>query len=48
MVRAEVEVAFMLVKHNIPIDVADEITPLLHDIFTDSEIARMWNMSVCP
>ena len=43
MVRAEVKVASMLVKHNIPIALAYEITPLLRDIFPDSEIARNYS-----
>ena len=30
----------MLVKHNIPLAVADELTPLFRDIFSDSEIAK--------
>ena len=34
--RAEVKVAMMLVKHN---NLADELTPYFHDIYTDSEIA---------
>ena len=33
----------MLVKHNIPIALADEITPLLRDIFPDSEIAKNYS-----
>lgn len=30
----------MLVQHNIPLALADELTPLFHDVFSDSEIAR--------
>ena len=30
----------MLVQHNIPFALADELTPLLQDIFSDSEIAK--------
>ena len=30
----------MLVQHNIPLAVADELTPLFHDIFPDSDIAK--------
>ena len=41
--RAEVKVATMLVQHNIPLAVADELTPLFHDIFPDSEIAKNYS-----
>ena len=30
----------MLVKHNIPLAVADELTPLFQDVFSDSQIAK--------
>ena len=30
----------MLVQHNIPLALADELTPLFRDIFSDSEIAK--------
>lgn len=30
----------MLVKHNIPLAVADELTPLFQEIFSDSQIAK--------
>ena len=30
----------MLVQHNIPLALADELTPLFQDIFSDSEIAK--------
>ena len=43
MVRAEVKVANMLVQHNIPFSVADELTPLFQDIFPDSEIAKHYS-----
>ena len=33
----------MLVKHNIPLSLADELTPLFHDIFSDSEIAKKFS-----
>ena len=39
-IRAEVKVATMLVQHNIPLALADELTPLFRDIFSDSEIAK--------
>lgn len=32
--------AYMLVKHNIPLSLADELTPLFRDAFPDSEIAK--------
>ena len=41
--RAEVKVATMLVQHNIPLALADELTPLFHDIFPDSEIAKQFS-----
>lgn len=40
MIRAEVKVAHMLVQHNIPFALADELTPMFQDIFSDSEIAK--------
>ncbi|CAB3981223.1 Hypothetical predicted protein [Paramuricea clavata] len=33
--RAEVKIATMLVKHNIPLAVVDELTPLFQDVFSD-------------
>ncbi len=30
----------MLVQHNIPLALADELTPLFRDVFSDSEIAK--------
>lgn len=41
--RAEVKVATMLVQNNIPLALADELTPLFHDAFPDSEIARNYS-----
>ena len=38
--RAEVRIATMLVKHNIPLAVVDERTPLFQDVFSDSQIAK--------
>ena len=32
--------AYMLVQHNIPLALADELTPLFRDAFPDSEIAK--------
>ena len=32
--------AYMLVQHNIPLSLADELTPLFRDAFPDSEIAK--------
>ncbi|XP_041470149.1 uncharacterized protein LOC121419757 [Lytechinus variegatus] len=40
--RAEVKVATMLVQNNIPLALADELTPLLADIFPDSQIANKY------
>ena len=42
VVRAEVKVATMLVQNNLPLAVADELTPLFCDIFSDSEIAKRY------
>jgi len=33
----------MLVKNNVPITLSDELTPLFHDIFSDSEIAKKFS-----
>lgn len=33
----------MLVQHNIPLALADELTPLFHDIFPDSEIGKKFS-----
>ena len=41
--RAEVKVASMLVQNNIPLSLADELTPLFRDIFPDSEIATKFS-----
>ena len=40
--RAEVKVATMLVQNNVPLALADELTLLFRDIFSDSEIARRY------
>ena len=37
VIRAEVKMCMMLAHHNIPIAVADHISPLFRDIFPDSE-----------
>ena len=38
--RAEVKIANALVQHNIPLAVTDHLSPLLRDIFPDSDIAK--------
>ena len=38
--HSEVKVVKMLVQHNIPLSLSDELTPLFYDIFSDSEIAK--------
>ena len=38
--RAEVKIATMLVHYNIPLALADELTSLFQDIFSDTEIAK--------
>ena len=43
MIRAEVKVANLLVQNNIPLSLADELTPLFRDIFSDSEIAQHYS-----
>lgn len=40
---AEVKVAAMLVRNNIPLSLADELTPLSQDIFSDSDIAAWYS-----
>lgn len=42
MIRAEVKVATMLVQNNVPLALADELTLLFRDIFSDSEIAKQY------
>ena len=34
------KVANFMVEHNIPFSVSDHLTPLLRDIFSDSDIAK--------
>ena len=38
--RAEIKVTNMLVQHNVPLAVADHLSPLFKDIFPDSQIAK--------
>lgn len=40
---AEVKVAAMLVRNNIPLSLADELTPLFQDIFSDSDISARYS-----
>ena len=40
---AEVRVAAMLVRNNIPLSLANELTPLFQDIFSDSDIAARYS-----
>lgn len=40
MRRAEIKVATAIVKHNVPIAFTDHLSPLMKDIFPDSEIAK--------
>ena len=42
VIRAEVKVATMLIQHNVPIALADKMTPLFQDVFSDSEIAKIY------
>ena len=59
IIRAEVKIANFMVEHNIPFAVADHLSPLLRDIFIDSETAKtyascrtkttsMVNMAIAP
>ena len=41
--RAEVKMTATMVKHNVPLAFADHLSPLLKDIFPDSEIAKAYN-----
>lgn len=38
--RAEVKVANLLIQHNVPVAVADHLSPLVRDIFSNSETAQ--------
>ena len=40
VIHAEVKVATLLVHCNIPLALADELTPLFRDVFSDSQIAK--------
>ena len=40
VIRAEVKAATLLVQRNIPLALADELTPLFRDVFSDSQIAK--------
>ena len=41
--RAEVKVCTMLAHHNVPIALADQLSPLFKTIFPDSEIAKAYS-----
>ena len=41
--RAEVKVSTVLAHHNVPIAVADHLSPLFRDIFPDSDIAKAYS-----
>ena len=43
MTRAEVKVTNLLVQHNIPLSLADHLSPLIRNIFPDSEIAKCYS-----
>ena len=43
MRRVEVKMATTMVKHNVPLAFADHLSPLLKDIFPDSEIAKAYS-----
>ncbi len=41
--RAEVKIANFMVEHNVPFAVADHLSPLLRDVFPDSQIAKRYS-----
>ena len=41
--RAEVKISTVLAHHNIPIAVADHLSPIFKNIFLDSQIAKMYS-----
>ena len=41
--RTEVKMATTMVKHNVPLAFADHLSPLLKDLFADSEIAKAYS-----
>ena len=41
--RAEVKVATALASHNVPLAFADHLSPMLRDLFPDSEIAKRYH-----
>ena len=41
--RAEVKISTVLAHHNIPIALADHLSPMFKDIFPDSQIAKMYS-----
>ena len=41
--RAKVKISTVLVHHNIPIAVADHLSPMFKNIFPDSQIAKMYS-----
>ena len=41
--RAEVKVSTVLAHHNVPIALADHLSPLFKNIFPDSEIAKAYS-----
>ena len=43
MRRAEVKMTATMVKHNVPLAFTDHLSPLLRDIFPDSEIAKVYS-----
>ena len=43
VMRAEVKVATLLVQHNVPLALADELTPLFCGVFPDSQIAKNYS-----
>lgn len=41
--RAEVKITTVLAHHNVPIALADHLSPLFRDVFSDSEIAKAYS-----
>ena len=40
--RAEVKFTNFVIEHNLPIAVSDHLTPLVQDVFSDSQIAKKY------
>ena len=43
VIRTEVKVANFMVEHNVPFAAADPLSPLLRDVFPDSQIVKRYS-----